>query len=161
MECEEEKIGKQVVDASIKIHRTLGPGLLESVYELVLFDELTRRGLNPKVQVPVPVLYEGRLFDAAFRADLVVNERVIIELKSIEALNRAHAKQVLTYLKLSGLRLGFLLNFGSHLMKDGIHRFVNLAQTTLAALRLRARPQSSENFLWNTKQSSGSRSTCS
>jgi len=121
----ENEIGNAVVDAAVKVHRGLGPGLLESVYEVVLAHELTRRGLVVQRQLAIPIEYDGVRFDEAFRADLVVNARVIIEVKSVEKLNNAHRKQVLTYLRLSGLKLGFLLNFGEALMKDGIDRIVN------------------------------------
>jgi len=114
-----------IVDAAFKIHTTLGPGLLESVYERVLEHELKRRGLRVKRQVTIPVIYEGLTLDDGFRADLNVEGLVIIELKSVEAVAPVHKKQVLTYLRLSGLRVGLLLNFGAPLMKDGIFRIAN------------------------------------
>lgn len=122
---EEDRIGALLVDAAVKIHRELGPGLLESVYEAVLAHELRRRGLQVARQVPVAVVYEGLRFDEGFRADLVIEGRVIVELKCVERLNNAHRKQLLTYLRLTGLRLGFLLNFAEPLMKNGIIRTVN------------------------------------
>ncbi|MCC6232070.1 MAG: GxxExxY protein [Verrucomicrobiales bacterium] len=122
---DENEIGRLVVDASVRVHRELGPGLLESVYEVVLARELLDRGLHVERQVPVPIRYRGLQFDEGFRADLIVEEKVILELKSVEIQSRVHAKQVLTYLKLTGLRLGFLLNFGAELMKEGIERVVN------------------------------------
>ena len=121
----ENEIGREVVDAAVKIHRALGPGLLESVYELLLAHELAKRGLQVQRQMVVPIVYEGLRFDEAFRADLVVNGLVLIEIKSVEHLSNAHRKQDLTYLRLTGLKLGLLLNFSEALMKDGIERIVN------------------------------------
>ena len=121
----ENVIGKEVVDAAVRVHRELGLGLLETVYEVVLARELESRGLRVERQVPVPILYGGMRFEEGFRADIVVENSVILELKSVEQLSKVHAKQVFTYLKLKGLKLGFLLNFGSNLMKDGIERVVN------------------------------------
>lgn len=133
----ENQIGKEIVDAGVKIHRALGPGLLESVYEIVLAHELTNRGLRVQRQVPVPIVYEGIHFDEAFRADLIVNGLVIVEIKSVENLNNAHRKQVLTYLRLTDLKLGFLLNFSEALMKDGLERIVNqLEEPPLVPSRL-------------------------
>jgi len=122
---EEDQIGKEVVDAAVAVHRGLGPGLLETVYEAILARQLQKRGLRVDRQVPIPLVYDGVQFDEGFRADIVVERKVILELKSVEALNRAHKKQVLTYLRLTDLKLGFLLNFGEALMKDGITRLVN------------------------------------
>lgn len=121
----ENEIGKVVVDCSVRLHKDLGPGLLESVYEAILADLLLQTGLDAQRQVPVPIEYQGLRFDEGFRADIIVNRKVILELKSVAAVNNAHKKQVLTYLKLTGMRLGFLLNFGSALMKDGIFRIIN------------------------------------
>ncbi len=121
----ENEIATIIVDASYKIHTGLGPGLLESVYERVLVYELRKRGLTVRVQVPISFHYEGITFDEGFRADLIVNELVIVELKSLEQTAPVHKKQTLTYLKLTGLKLGLLLNFGQSLMKDGITRVVN------------------------------------
>lgn len=103
----------------------LGPGLLESVYEVILAKQLQTAGLKVETQVPVPIEYEGIRFSEAFRADIIVENRVILELKSVEKVTRAHRKQVLTYLKLTGMKLGFVLNFGSETMKDGIARIIN------------------------------------
>jgi len=122
---EENQIGKIVVDCSISIHKEIGPGLLESVYEVVLTDELIRNGLSAVRQVPIPISIRGRHFQEGFRADIIVEDRVIIELKLIEKVKRVHKKQLLSYLKLTGMKLGFLLNFGETLMKDGITRIVN------------------------------------
>ena len=122
---DENEIGKIAVDAAVQIHRELGPGLLESVYEVVLAKELENRGLSVQRQVPVPIVYRGIRFDEGFRADIIVEGKIILELKSVEQIAKVHAKQVLTYLRLTSLRLGFLLNFGAALMKDGIERVVN------------------------------------
>lgn len=121
----ENEISKQVVDAAFKIHTKLGPGLLESVYEAVLAYELRKRGLRVVRQKPIPVVYEEVQLEDGFRADLVVEDKVILELKSVEAVAPVHKKQVLTYLRLSSLKLGLLINFGEELIKDGISRIVN------------------------------------
>ena len=121
----ENAIGKEVVDAAVKIHSALGPGLLESVYEVVLARELTKRGLSIERQVAVPIVYDGVKFDEGFRADIIVEDKVILELKSVELLNKVYHKQLFTYLKLKELKLGFLLNFGASLMKEGIKRMIN------------------------------------
>ena len=114
-----------MVDAAVQVDRELGPGLLETVYEVVLAKELERRGLRVERQVPVPILYGGARFEEGFRADIIVEGKVIVELKSVEQLSKVHAKQVFTYLKLRGVKLGFVLNFGANLTKDGIERVVN------------------------------------
>ena len=121
----EDEIGEIVVDAALDIHRNLGPGLLESVYEVVLAHALTERGLIVERQVAVPIEYSGMRFNEGFRADIVIEGKVILELKSVEKIRKVHKKQLLTYLNLSGLKLGFLLNFGEALMKEGIARIVN------------------------------------
>ena len=121
----ENEIAKIIVDACFKIHTTLGPGLLESVYEAILIRELQNRGLQVARQSPIPITWENMQFDEGFRADLIVNGLVIIELKSVERFAPVHAKQLLTYLKLSGLKLGLLVNFGEELIKNGIKRIVN------------------------------------
>lgn len=121
----ENELAEIVVDASFQIHRTLGPGLLESAYEAILVHELQKRGLSVAVQVPVSVTYESVRLDAGFRADLIVEDSVIVELKSLEKIAPVHKKQLTTYLKLSGKRLGLLINFGEELIKDGITRIVN------------------------------------
>jgi GxxExxY protein len=121
----ENAIGKIIVDSAINIHKELGPGLLETVYEIILTDELRKRGLLPERQVSIPITFRGHQFEEGFKADIIVNQKVIIELKSLEKVNDAHKKQLLTYLKLTGLKLGFLMNFGEALMKDGINRIVN------------------------------------
>jgi GxxExxY protein len=121
----ENEIGKIIVDSAVAVHRELGPGLLESVYEVILAYELRERGLGVERQVPIPIRYKGMIFDEAFRADVVVEGKVILELKSVERVSDAHKKQVQTYLRLTGCKLGFLLNFGEALMKRGITRVVN------------------------------------
>ena len=121
----ENEIGKVVVDAAIAIHKTLGSGVYEIVYEVVLTHELKKHKLNVERQVPVPIEYDGIKFDEGFRADIIIDNKVILELKSVESVTKAHKKQVLTYLRLTGCKLGYLLNFGESLMKDGITRIVN------------------------------------
>ena len=121
----ENEIGTICIEAAIAVHRELGPGLLESVYEIVLAFELKQRGLSVDRQVPVTIAYKGIIFEDAFRADLLVEGKVILELKSVEQLSKAHRKQLQTYLKLRGLKLGYIFNFGEALMKDGIVRAVN------------------------------------
>ena len=121
----ENEIGKSIVDIAVQIHRELGPGLLESVYEITMAHQLQQRGLVVERQAPVAIEYHGHRFDEGFRADLIVENKVIIELKCVEKLNNAHRKQLLTYLRLTGIRLGFLLNFSEELMKHGITRAVN------------------------------------
>ena len=121
----ENEIGTLVVEAAIAVHRELGPGLLETVYEVVLARELCERGLKVDRQVPVPIRYKDISFDEGFRADLVVEGKVILELKSVERVMAAHKKQVQTYLRLTGCKLGYLLNFGQDVMKTGITRCVN------------------------------------
>ena len=121
----ENEIAKQVVDAAYKIHTSLAPGLLESVYETVLAHELTKRGLEVTLQQGIPLNYEGVHMDVGFRADLIVENRVIVEIKSIEAIAPVHKKQLLTYLRLADKRLGLLINFDVELIRDGIARVVN------------------------------------
>lgn len=121
----ENEISAVVLDSAIKIHRALGPGLYESVYETVLAYELDRSGLHLERQVPVPVKYEGLLFAEGYRADMVVEDKVMLELKYIENILPVHRKQLLTYIRLRNLRLGLLLNFGSAVMRDGYERVVN------------------------------------
>ncbi len=121
----ENEIGKTVVDCAVKLHMELGPGLLESVYEVLLAHRLEKAGLQIVRQVHIPIKFDGILFDEGFRADLIVEGKVLLELKSVEHVSNAHKKQVLTYLKLTGMKLGYLLNFGESLMKDGITRVLN------------------------------------
>ncbi|RME74195.1 MAG: GxxExxY protein [Chloroflexi bacterium] len=121
----ENDIGKVIVDCAVRLHMALGPGLLESVYEVLLVHLLKQRGLKVERQVPISIEFDGIRFDEGFRADIIVENKVIIELKSVEKVSKAHKKQVLTYLKLSGMKLGYLLNFGEAVMKNGIHRIIN------------------------------------
>jgi GxxExxY protein len=121
----ENEIATTIVDVAYQIHRTLGPGLLESAYEAIMVHELKKRGLGVAVQVPVPVVYESVRLDTGFRADLIVEDSVIVELKSLEKVAPVHRKQLMTYLKLAGKRLGLLINFGDELIKDGVTRIVN------------------------------------
>lgn len=121
----ENEISKIVLDASIKVHSALGPGLLESVYEAALAHELERRALRVERQKGIPVVYEGKHLGEGFRADLIVEGKVIIEIKSVVDLAAVHKMQILTYLKLSGLRLGLLINFNVPLVIDGYDRVVN------------------------------------
>lgn len=121
----ENEIGTVVVDCAVRLHMELGPGLLETVYEVLLAHMLEEAGLKVARQVPVPIEFHGIKFDEGFRADMIVNDSVILELKSVETLNKAHKKQVLTYLRLTNKKLGFLLNFGEEVMKDGISRIIN------------------------------------
>jgi GxxExxY protein len=113
-----------VVDAALKVHRALGPGLLESVYEQCLAHELATRDVVVRRQVPVSVTYGGVVLDAGYRMDLLVAEAVVVEVKAVDQILRLHEAQVLTYLKLSGFQLGFLMNFNVELMRDGIRRLV-------------------------------------
>lgn len=121
----ENAIAKEIVGAAYRIHTTLGPGLLESVYHTVLSYELGRRGLRVVPQQPIPVVYENIRMDTGFRADLVVEDKVIVEIKSVESLAPVHYKQLLTYLRLADKRLGLLINFNVPLIKNGITRVVN------------------------------------
>jgi len=121
----ENEISGAIVDAAFKIHTTLGPGLLESVYSTVLAHELSRRGFDVKVETAIPVVYEGVKLDMGFRADIVVNSKVVVEVKSVEAIAPVQPKQLRTYLKLMDRRLGLLINFNVDLIKNGIHRVVN------------------------------------
>lgn len=121
----ENQVARLIVDAAYHIHREIGPGLLESVYERILVHEIRSRGLEVARQVMVPIHYRGQQFDEGFRADLIVNDAVIVELKSTEINHPIHAKQLRTYLKLTGRRLGLVVNFGSELIKNGITRVVN------------------------------------
>lgn len=122
---EENELAKQIVDAAYQIHKKLGPGLLESLYATILAYELDQRGLTVQSQHPMPLTYNGIRFETAFRADLLINNKVIVEIKSVEAIAPIHQKQLLTYLKLTDLRLGLLINFNVLLIKDGITRIAN------------------------------------
>jgi len=121
----ENEIADKIMDASFRIHRELGPGLLESVYEVILSKQLTDMGLAVERQIPIPINFQGIAFDEGFRADILVERKIIIELKSVERLQPVHSKQLLTYLRLTGCKLGLLINFGENLLKDGFKRVVN------------------------------------
>ena len=123
-EAPENRVSGVIVDAAIKVHRVLGPGLLESVYQVALAHELRCRGLDVRVEVPIDIQYESLRIENAFKADIIVESLVLIELKSVEKMSQVHFKQTLTYLRLTGLRLGLLINFGARLVRDGIHRVV-------------------------------------
>jgi GxxExxY protein len=120
-----EAVARIVIDCGYRLHRDLGPGLLESVYEILLAEYLREAGLSVDRQVPVPINFKGVIIDNAFRADLVVERRLLVELKSIERIASIHGKQVLTYLRLMDLPLGLLINFGQALFKDGVRRIGN------------------------------------
>ncbi len=121
----EDEIAKQILDSAFRVHTKLGPGLFESVYEVIMAYELKKRGLTAERQKPMPIVYDDIRFDEAFRSDMVVNGKVIAELKSVEALLPVHAKQLLTQLRLSELKLGLLINFGEAHLKNGIKRIIN------------------------------------
>lgn len=121
----ENEISRQIVDAAFQLHTRLGPGLLESVYKVLMAHELRKRGLMVERQVRVRIAYDGIVFDEGFRADLIVEDLVLVELKSVEKTAPVHGKQVLTYLRLTGKRLGLLVNFGEALIKHGIERVAN------------------------------------
>lgn len=114
-----------VIEVAIDIHRRLGPGLLESVYSTILAHELRKRGLQVRREEPIPLVWDNLRFDIGFRADLIVNDQVLLELKSVQEIAAVHKKQVLTYLRITGLKLGLLINFGDEVLKDGIRRVVN------------------------------------
>lgn len=121
----ENAIGTKILDCCFKVHKDLGSGLFESVYEIVLMHELKNIGLKSQRQVSIPIIYNNIKFNEGFRADIIVENKVILELKSIEKTTPIHKKQVLTYLKLSKLKLGYLLNFGEAYFKNGITRLIN------------------------------------
>lgn len=119
------QITRQILDAAFKVHTTLGPGLLESAYESCLYYELLESGLEVKKQQALPLVYKSIKLDAGYRLDLLVENKVIVEIKSVETLNDVHTAQVLTYLKLSGCKVGLLLNFNVASLKQGIKRLIN------------------------------------
>lgn len=121
----ENELSKVILDAAFKVHTKTGPGLLETVYEVALAHELRKQGINVARQVPIPIRYDDLVFEEGFRADLLVEDKVIVELKSVEKLVRVHGKQVLTQLRLSDRKLGLLINFGEVHLKNGIERIVN------------------------------------
>src|SRR5690606_22283721 len=120
-----EDVGREVIGAAIEVHRELGPGLLESAYERCLVHELALRGIQAVRQKAQPIQYKGLQIDEGYRIDVLIEDRLIIELKAVDTLNNIHLAQILTYLKLSNLRLGFLINFNTERLKDGIRRVVN------------------------------------
>ncbi|MDR2923170.1 MAG: GxxExxY protein [Treponema sp.] len=122
---DENEIGSMIIDSAVYLHKELGPGLLESVYEVILMKLLAKKGLNVQRQVSLPIEFEGEYFNEGFRLDLFVEGKVIIELKSVEKITSAHKKQLLTYLRLTNTKLGYILNYGEELMKNGIARVVN------------------------------------
>ncbi len=121
----ENEVAKQIVDAAYRVHTSLGPGLLESVYEVVLAYELEKRGLHTVRQQAVPIVYQEIRIEMGFRADLIIEDQVIVEIKSVDAVAPVHKKQLLTHLRLADKRLGLLINFNVALIKDGITRIVN------------------------------------
>ena len=137
----ENEIAKIIVDAAYKVHSRLGPGLLEAVYEVLLAHEIGERGLRVERQVPIPIEYNGIKFQEGFRADMIVEGKVIIEIKSVETIQRVHKKQLLTYLRLTEMKLGLLINFGTDLIKNGVSRvlmgceFKTLRSWRLACLK--------------------------
>jgi GxxExxY protein len=135
-----EAAAADVIDVSLRLHRDLGPGLLESVYETVLAAKLTQKGYGVRRQVPVSFEFDGLAFDNAFKVDLLVEPGLLVEIKSVERLNAAHAKQLLTYLRLTEQPLGLLINFGGATLKEGLRRIVN-GHTAFAASRLRVNNQ--------------------
>lgn len=122
VDAKTDRIARTVIDSGFKVHKTLGPGLLESAYEHCLAYELMQRGLAVRRQVPLPIIYEGARLDAGYQLDLLVEDSIVLEIKAIEALTRLHEAQMLTYLRLSGLRLGLLMNFNVALFKQGVRR---------------------------------------
>ncbi len=131
-----EVIAADVIDVAFHLHRDLGPGLLESAYEMLLASQIARRGYGVLRQPAVDFEYDGMRFDAAFRIDLLVEEQLVVEIKSVERLNAVHAKQLLTYLRLMEQPLGLLINFGGATLKEGLKRVVN-GHTSFASSRLR------------------------
>ena len=121
----ENDLSRIIVDCCFRIHQGLGPGIFESVYETILAYELKKKGLRFKRQHSIPVIWDGVKMDQGFRADIIVESKVVIEIKSVEYVAPVHKKQLLTYLKLTDLKLGLLVNFNESLIKDGIHRIVN------------------------------------
>ena len=121
----ENEISGKVIDIALRIHKTLGPGLLESVYARILCYELRKAGFEVESEVPVPVTWDGHVIDENFRADIIVNKMVLLELKSVVETQPVHRKQTLTYLKLADLKLGLLINFGANYLVDDLHRLVN------------------------------------
>lgn len=140
-----DDISGDVLDVALRIHRDLGPGLLESVYETVLAAKLEQLGYFVERQKPIDIEFEGMRFEAAFRIDLVVDNRLIVEIKSAERINAVHQKQILTYLRLTRQPVGLLINFGCALLKDGVQRVVNDHRPSSASPRLRVN-QNQESY---------------
>jgi GxxExxY protein len=122
---EEEEIGKKIVNASFTVHKALGPGLLEKIYEVCLCHELTKNELIVQRQLDIPIIYDGIIFEEGLRLDLLVEDKVIIEIKAVDLVNPVWEAQIISHLFLTGKRLGFLINFNVPLIKDGIRRFIN------------------------------------
>jgi iron complex transport system substrate-binding protein len=141
-----DDLSGEVVDAAVRVHRELGPGLLESVYEMVIAGSLARRGLKVDRQKPIDIVFEGVRHPAAFRIDLLVEDKLLVEIKSVERLAPVHGKQLLTYLRLTDQPVGLLLNFSGATMKEGIRRVVNnyRPQTPSASPRLRVNQSNGE-----------------
>jgi GxxExxY protein len=118
-----DRVTGAIIDAGLRVHRTLGPGLMESAYEQCLAYELDRRGIVARRQISLPIVYDGVRLDAGYRLDMVVDNRVIVEIKAVDALTTLHEAQLITYLKLSGMHIGLLINFNVLLLKSGIKRF--------------------------------------
>jgi len=144
----ENEITAEIIDVAVDIHRRLGPGLLESVYRAVLAHELRKRGMHVAIEVPVPVEWDGVRLDVGFRADLIAEEAVIVDLKSVEVTARVHKKQLLTYLRLADKRVGLLINFGMELLKEGIHRVVNNLEEEAHAEARRTQRERQEGRSW-------------
>lgn len=121
----EKELAKEILDCAFALHAKLGPGMPEPVYEIVLAEDLKKKGLTVERRRPMPILYDGARFDAAFRADLVVNEKVIVEVKALDTITPEHAQQVIAQLRMSGLKLGLLINFGELHLRNGIQTLIN------------------------------------
>ncbi len=121
----EEYLGKQIVDAAFTVHKNLGPGLLERVYEVCFCHELNKKGIEHKRQIDIPIVYDGLIFDEGLRLDVLVDDLVICELKAVDQINPVWHAQIISHLKLTGKRLGFLINFNVPLIKEGIKRFIS------------------------------------
>ncbi len=141
-----DQISGDVVDLALRLHKTLGPGLLESVYETVLAGKLAKMGYNVDRQMAVDIEFEGTCFPAALRIDIVVNDRLLVEIKSVERLNAAHGKQLLTYLRLTNQPVGLLINFGGATLREGLMRIVNDHKPS-ASPRLRVNQNDGENYV--------------
>jgi GxxExxY protein len=125
IDLEEEKLASVIVDSAYTVHKAMGSGLLENIYEACLSEELEYRGLSIRRQYPIPVTYRNKVMEAGFRADLIVENRILVELKAVEKIIPVHRAQTLSYLRLTGLRLGFLINFNVPLIKEGIVRIID------------------------------------